>query len=235
MNILGDSDIIQLHEDALATLLSAGNTSLVFVKSSLSVYKYANPSFVEASGLKSLNELRNLNDYDLCNDKTKNKIFREMDEYVIDMEGPLEVCSEVAPKYNTLFREYLKGTLYPIFSKGSQPIAVMGIVKHERSQCKLTLESAISMSSVELNYALTKRSWMVTVFNREIKISRRELQCLIELIKGHHAGEIAETLLLRQTTVEGYIDNIKNKLGATSRSSLINTVFNQKIIQQIDL
>lgn len=235
MNILDDSNIIQLPEDALATLLSGVTNSFVFIKNSLSVYQYANPSFVDASGLKSVNELRNLNDYDLCNDKKKNQIFREMDEYVIDTGGQLEVCSEVEPKYNTLFRECLKGTLYPIFNKGSQPIAVMGIVNFQRSQCKLTLESAISMSPIELSYALTKRSWTVTAFNREITISRRELQCLIELIKGYHAGEIAATLLLKQTTVESYIDNIKNKLGATSRSSLINTVFNQKIIQQITL
>lgn len=62
--------------------------------------------------------------------------------------------------------------------------------------------------------------------------SRNEkFNALLNFLKGKNAKEIAQTFRLKQTTIEFYIENIKEKLGATSKSSLIMTVFSQKIIQ----
>lgn len=126
------------------------------------------------------------------------------------------------------------GKIYPIFSE-SKPAGVMGIVKSKYLPFKLTLETAFSLTPEELYTYFIRRSYSIKVYDKKITLSKREIQCIIEYIKGKNAKEIAETFTLKQSTIEYYLNNIKEKLGATSKSSLIMTVFNQQIIQQIIL
>lgn len=233
MNILSNPKAIELPEEALNALISAGNDKFIFIKSALSVFQYANPLFINMMGLNNLDEIRNQTDVDLCRDKQKARIYVQDDERVIDTEKPAVICEEVIPKHNPAFQEILTGTLYPLHTGKSAPSAVLGICGYQRVVKKLTIELSLMLNTVELDYLLTKTRYIINAFNRKISLSKREVQCLIELIKGNHAGETASLLSLKQTTIESYISNLKNKLGATSKSSLINTVLTQNIIQQI--
>lgn len=233
MNILPNPKAIELPQEALKALITAGNDKFVFIKSALSVYQYANPLFLNMMGLNSLDDIRNQTDADLCRDKQKARVYVQDDEKVIDLEKPAIICEEVIPKHNPVFQEILTGTLYPLHTGEGVPSAVLGICGYQRVVKKLTIELSLMMTTAELDYVLTKPRYIINVFNRKISLSKREIQCLIELIKGNRAGETALLLSLKQTTIESYINNLKNKLGATSKSSLINTVLAQEIIQQI--
>lgn len=57
------------------------------------------------------------------------------------------------------------------------------------------------------------------------KLSKRESECLIELIKGKTANEIADKLKLSKRTIEFYISTIKSKLNCQSRSELMSKVY----------
>lgn len=50
--------------------------------------------------------------------------------------------------------------------------------------------------------------------------SSREMECLAWLLKGQTARQIGEHLHLSARTVEGYLENIKNKLGCTSKTEI---------------
>lgn len=52
-------------------------------------------------------------------------------------------------------------------------------------------------------------------------LTRREAEVLYFLIRGYNAREIADKLNLKKRTINGYIDNIKNRWGVTSKGSLI--------------
>ena len=129
----------------------------------------------------------------------------------------------------------MQGTLYPIFTQNSRPAFVLGIVEPVMYPLKLSLELAVTCSTSELEELLKKRTYQVLVHQQKRMLSKREIQCIVCLIHGLHAGQIAETLTLKQTTVESYIVNIKNKLAAIDKSSLINTVFKEKILDQVIL
>jgi DNA-binding NarL/FixJ family response regulator len=66
-----------------------------------------------------------------------------------------------------------------------------------------------------------------------IRFSKRELQVFIALLKGCTAGETAHHLQLKQTTIESYLVNIKNKTGATSKSELIHFAISINLLEQI--
>lgn len=224
---------LQLPEGAFLSLLS-NTESFIFIKDTHSQYKYGNPAFLDLMGLKSLKYLLKKVDLELCRDKKKAAIYRRHDEEVIENESVLSVSEEVlSPKG---LRKQMEGKIYPIFAPlSSKPIAVMGVVKPRYLSLRLTLEMAVSMSKEEMERYFLKRSYPVNFYEQEVKFSKRELQCIIGLIQGKSGREIADMLHLQQTTIEFYLENIKNKLGATSKSSLISTVFNQKILQQIIL
>lgn len=71
---------------------------------------------------------------------------------------------------------------------------------------------------------------------KNISLSKREAEYLFHLIHGKTAKEIAQNLGVSPRTVESSINNIKLKIGATSKSELaqklfnIVHVFNQKLI-----
>ena len=64
--------------------------------------------------------------------------------------------------------------------------------------------------------------------------AQSELQ-LVPLLKGAQAGDIAKELLIKQTTAESYLVNIKNKLAVNNKSELINLVVSSKILEQVVL
>ena len=226
---------IQIPQNDFLSLLSE-QESFVFIKNNLSQYQYANQLFLDLMGLDTVQKLFNQTDYEFCRDKARVKIYLQHDEEVLETEKILSVNEEILPQKHKLLIKQVTGKIYPVFSEdSSKPVAVMGIVKPHYLPFKLTLETAVGMSAAQMNDNFIKRSYDVVVFNKKITLSKREVQCIIELLKGKTAGEIAHTFKLKQSTIEFYLENIKNKLGATSKSSLIMTVFSQKIIQQIIL
>ena len=55
----------------------------------------------------------------------------------------------------------------------------------------------------------------------EVYLSKREGLCLSYLAQGYSQAEISTALGLSKRTVETYINNIKNKTNAQSRSELV--------------
>jgi DNA-binding CsgD family transcriptional regulator len=225
---------LQIPQTDFLALLSQ-KEKFVFIKNHRSEYQYANQQFLDLMGLCAIKNLYKKTDYELCGDLKKIKVYRQHDEEVLETEEIISVNEEILAKKNNLLRKQIIGQIYPVFAQGSKPIAVMGIVESQYLPFKLTLETAVSLNQEEMKTYFIRRSYPVVVYNKKIMLSKREIQCIIETIKGKNAKEIAETFGLKQTTIEFYLDNIKEKLGATSKSSLIMTVFHQKIIQQIIL
>lgn len=56
----------------------------------------------------------------------------------------------------------------------------------------------------------------------DVTLTKREIECLELIDKGMTAKRVAEKLNLSKRTIEGYFENIKNKLGVRSKYDLIN-------------
>lgn len=55
------------------------------------------------------------------------------------------------------------------------------------------------------------------------RLSKRELECLLSILRGESSKTIAHSLGLSKRTIEFYIENIKNKMGCLTRAELILT------------
>lgn len=56
------------------------------------------------------------------------------------------------------------------------------------------------------------------------KLTERERECILHILKGKTSAQIAEMLSLSRRTVEGYINNVKSKLGCNTKSMLIDKI-----------
>jgi DNA-binding NarL/FixJ family response regulator len=100
---------------------------------------------------------------------------------------------------------------------------------------QLDFDTIFSITTQQLSGLLTKRTYAIPLNLRLVSIAKMEICVLVELLKGSHAGQIAEELGIKQTTVESYLVNIKNKLAVDSKSELIRLITSKKILQRVKL
>jgi DNA-binding CsgD family transcriptional regulator len=61
-------------------------------------------------------------------------------------------------------------------------------------------------------------------------LSKRQEECLFLLVRGKTTKEIAQALCLSPRTVESYINEIKIKMSCSSKSQIIEKVFNEEMV-----
>lgn len=98
---------------------------------------------------------------------------------------------------------------------------------------QLTWDTIFKLSATQINKLLVKRNYPINLGTHQITLSKMEIRTFIELIKGKHAGEIACTLEIKQSTVESYLLNLKNKIGVNFKSELISYILEHQLLQKI--
>ncbi|GAF99871.1 unnamed protein product, partial [marine sediment metagenome] len=66
-------------------------------------------------------------------------------------------------------------------------------------------------------------------------LNKRELECLLHTLQGYTANETANCLNISPKTVEGYISEVKTKLGCNKRSALFKKAMELKLVKVADL
>lgn len=99
----------------------------------------------------------------------------------------------------------------------------------------LDWNNIFQLSEEELDFRLTKRSYPITFKNHDITLSKMEIKTIVQVIRGKHAGEIARILEIKQSTVESYLFNIKNKLSVNSKSDLISEIARTNLLSQVKI
>lgn len=77
------------------------------------------------------------------------------------------------------------------------------------------------------------RNYKITHFNETLKLTQRETECLFLLIRAKSAKEIALFLEISIRTVESYIEQIKNKMGVSTRSEIITKAIEMRMLEII--
>ena len=224
-----------LKLDELLELFNAPQSQCIFIKNEHSQYTYANDNFIQIMGMRTLTQLQNLSDYDLCQNPKEAAKYQDYDQWILSEGKTVEVKETIYPLYNQPITKTMQGKLYPLFSKNDNPNFVLGIVTPDSKLLKLDFDTLFSLTQQELNELLIKRSYNIMLSTGPITLSKMEIRTIVQLLKGAHAGEIAKALDLQQTTVESYLLNIRNKLGANNKSELIDRIINEKILQQVML
>ncbi len=79
------------------------------------------------------------------------------------------------------------------------------------------------------NITKHKKTYNIKIFNEEVNITRRELDCLLLLSRGLKTKQIATILNISYRTVESYINNLKIKTNCSYSSSLIDNFMKNPI------
>lgn len=98
---------------------------------------------------------------------------------------------------------------------------------------KLDWNAIFQLSNLQLDTLLNKPRYQIKLDIGQVTLSKMEIKTLVQLLRGKHAGEIAHSFQLKQTTIESYLSNIKNKLGVRLKSELIHRVINNQLLQQV--
>ena len=219
----------------LIDLLTNSDDKFIFIKDALSVYQFANENFSQLLGLTHCHDIHSKTDDDFYQCKKQIETFKRQTEQVIETGQALEVSEEIGPFRHDKLTKLVIGKLYPIYTHYNNPSYILGITAPKLAPFKLNIKIAISLSIAEILELLQRRNYAVSIYDRRITLSKRELQCLIATIQGMHAGIIANKLGLRQTTIESYFENIKDKFGANDKHSMLETMFKEKVLDQIIL
>lgn len=219
----------------LAELLSVIDSSkhqCLFIKNAQSNYLYANDNFLSLVGLDNLSQLRHTSDAQLFTSKQQVYKYKALINWVVEEKESLNVQEIVSPTRNPSFSMRMPGKLYPLFAESGNVQSVMGIILPETKLLKLDWDTVFNLTTKELD-SLLKPKYIIKLSTGSLVLSKREIQVLIQLIKGSNAGEIASTLGIKQTTVESYLVNIRNKLNVGGRSELINFIIHEQLLQKI--
>lgn len=219
----------------LIQLVNASSHHCLFIKNQYSNYCYANNNYIQLMGLDNLKQLQQLSDHDLSKDTKDADKYRQLDCYVLEENKPLAVSEVITPNYNQPILKTMEGKLYPLTSEQSGARYVLGVVAPESKLLKLDFDTLFKINQQELRSLLKKQRYNLKLSFGTATLSRMEIQTLVQLLRGAHAGEIAQALSIKQTTVESYLTNIRNKLFVHNKSELLNLIINEKILEQIIL
>lgn len=217
----------------LLTLLDSASPYFLFVKDKNSTYTYANENYLQLMGLNKLSQLQGLTDYDLYKNHKEASLYQDLDQYTLETAKTLPVKETIYPKNNEPIIKTMEGKLYPLFLNSERANFVLGVVTSECKLLKLDFNTLFSLTQNELSDLLIKSRYKLNIEHDTVVLSKMEIRTLIQLLKGAHAGQIATALEIKQTTVESYLSNIKNKLAVSSKNELIECVIYHKLLEQI--
>jgi DNA-binding NarL/FixJ family response regulator len=123
--------------------------------------------------------------------------------------------------------EYLDSML----NAGAKGFLLKNISKEDLERAIRSVMAGNSYFSDEILTILTKT--IVRPANKEVplKFSRRELEVLDLICKGHKNAEIADKLFLSQRTIDGHRANLISKVGVKNTVGLVTYAIKNKIIQ----
>ncbi len=134
----------------------------------------------------------------------KSSALKIVDKEIILAENAEVIASGKAKQY---FNRMKYGNILMLF------ITIKAPYYNEKNE----IAGVFGISHVLSTYDLEKK--------QNEKLTMRESECLMELIKGKTAVQIAESLDISKRTVESYMENIKGKLGCNNKSELVNKVY----------
>ena len=176
-------------------------------------YTYCNNIFLQYAGLKSIDQALGCTDLDMC-----------WSEYA-DLYETFELDLLAGKQYSSLAplkdykgeEKWFFGNKFLKYNEKSELIGsetyIMEIVQPKFFSLINFLKSVNEENKIQ--------TYKIGHLIDDIKLTTREGECLFYILKAKSAKEIARLLNLSNRTIETYIEHLKFKFGAESKSDLI--------------
>ena len=218
------------HELAQITAVMDHMPGYFILKDLNSIYISASKKAVKLLGFDRCDQMEGIQDYDLrCKASEDANVFIQQDNVVKSSALPLSVIG-----VHTYINEEIKTLLinkYLIFNKHANPIAI-GCYCVELNKNIMNGIADISSGRTVKKYNVTENYYLNADYE-DVSLSQRQSQCLFYLIRGKSTPMIASILGLSPRTIESYVEEIKNKMGCTKKSELIEKAIEQGCMEII--
>ena len=187
-----------------------------------------NQKFADFVELESSNDIIGRDGYDFFEPAVVDLV-REYERKVVEQGVSMAINDEVFLK-PTGFTA-LDVTIAPIFDDNNE---ITSIIYYGTPAIMLSDKSwseAVKLVSPEnMSKLLRTTSYFVHVNNRQIKLTKREAECSLYILKGLTSKEIAKEMGLASRTIDNYIECIKGKFSCIKRSEMVACLINGHFI-----
>ncbi|PHQ78487.1 MAG: hypothetical protein COB66_08825 [Coxiella sp. (in: Bacteria)] len=184
-------------------------------------YCAANLLIAKSFGFKSVDDMLGLNSYDIqC------EVVNSAEDFI---RHDRKILADMIPIKTLDIHRFSDGQIKIFLGERRLTNDKNGVVNgvlyqaSEIDQGSL-MQLGVSLGKINERYFTTadkKKGYRFTIENTFYTLTKRELQLLFFIVRGKTAKEISKIMKISCRTVEGYIENIKNKMKCTTKNSLI--------------
>ncbi|WP_394833084.1 helix-turn-helix transcriptional regulator [Pendulispora rubella] len=199
-----------------------------------SVFMYANELYGQLMGLPHHLDVIGRTDFDMpCDTVVCAESFRAQDRQVLQARQPMNIL-DVHRFAGGEWKAFIV-TKVPLYDENGD---VAGSIFHGRditSPSTIELGTLLGRIHADASFAgaLDQGSYLLDDSREVDSLTKRESEVLFFLIRGKSAKEIANLLSLSYRTVEQYVDAIKSKFDAHSKSDLIEAAISRGYMHRI--
>jgi DNA-binding CsgD family transcriptional regulator len=182
----------------------------------------------EITGKLSTDFIKNVAIYDLNNLEQSKKLEDEaiVSKKIFKVEKQVDL--------NHLGTTIITGTIIPILNNDGNVDSILCYGSPFMLISDKSLTNAFkAINKVNIPKIVHKPKYPINTPYGKVKLSRRETQCILYMIKGLTTKEVAVYMDVSRKTVEKYIESVKSKTGCNSRSELISTVVDGGLLENL--
>ncbi len=198
------------------------------MKNAQGIYLTCNNNLAVLMGLKFPSQIQGLSDFELLDYSEENYSFHHKND-VLALKGKTVRCiHRSSSPYDGSYYYLIKK---PLMNKENE---ITGILYHCMPLIQSNFIKQLIAYDVKNNCPNQKPyEYYIDAVDNPFQLSHRELECLFFTLRSMTAKQIAEQLDLSKRTVEFYLENIKNKMGCTSKAELICLAINRGYLRYI--
>lgn len=212
-----------------AISLLGDNHSFVFIKDTDHRYISCNDNYAKFLGLSNYTEIVGLTDMVI------NPQHAEL--YLSDDQRALkgEIITIDNPAYfNGLGLVSVTGKILPLKNINNHVNGILGTTKLILTIANKPFYQVIKFLNADtIPLIVSKKHYAINGKYGTVRLSKREIECILFLLKSMTTEAIAGCLQLSQRSVESYFVNIKNKLNVKLKHEILDTVILGGLLEQL--
>lgn len=203
--------------------------SFVFIKDVHHSYVGCNHIYAHFLGLEDHHKIIGLTD-SIINPQQA-ELYRLDDEKVLRGE---EININNPAFFKDIGSVQVTGKMIPLKNLNNDIIGILGTTKLMLSIASKPFYQAMNLLNANtIPLIVNKKFYQINTVQGEVRISKREVECILFLFKCMTSDAIAHCLQLSQRSVESYFVNIKNKLNVKHKNEIIEAVIKGGLLQQL--
>lgn len=205
------------------------NNEFVFVKNINKQYLNCNQNYATALGYNSPSDIMGLTDSQI---NPLHKNIYALDDNKVLLGEEIKIDNPAYFKGTGIVN--VSGVIMPLEDQQGKISFIVGATNLKNSLINKSLSSALLLLNEDnIDQITNKNSYQVNTKFGIAKLSKRETQCVLLLLKSYSAKDIAKCLNIAPKSVESYFVNIKNKIHADSKSNIIDIILEGKLLEQL--